>query len=89
MIEGCFCSLKQPLLYQIIYSIVVGIIFSCFTDSLFILLFFALLSEVFAFCVEGKYYTLPVRTVAISSYVFGWILGRTVFEQEFCIVGWD
>ena len=89
MLESCLCSSDQTLFYQIVYSVVIGIIFSCFTCSLAVLLFFSVLMEAFSCAVSRRRYEAHLRIGIIFSYIFGWILGRTVFEQEYCFVSWE
>lgn len=87
--EGYFCNPNHTILYSIVYAVVIGIIFSCFTCSLAALLFFALIVEVLTFSANQHLYRPYLRIPIFLSYVAGWILGRTVFEQEFCFVSWD
>lgn len=89
MIESYLCNSDQTLFYQIIYSVIIGVIFSCFTCSLAVLLFFSMLVEAFTFGMSKSKYLLHLRLGIICGYIFGWILGRTVFEQEYCIVSWE
>lgn len=89
MLESCLCSSEQTLFYQIIYSVIIGIIFSCFTCSLAVLFFFSVLAEALTYSLSRRRYLVHLRVGIIFGYVFGWLLGRTVFEQEFCLVSWD
>lgn len=89
MLESYLCSSEQSLFYQIIYSIIVGIIFSCFSCSLVVVIFFSMIVEALTYATSRRRYLTHFRLAIIFGYIFGWILGRTVFEQEFCLVSWE
>lgn len=88
MIESYLCNPKQTFVYQVIYSIVIGIIFSCFSCSIAAILLFVILIEALIFSTSYLRYRLYFRIPIILSYFAGWIIGRTVFEQEYCYVSW-
>jgi len=89
MLESCLCNSEQTIVYQIIYSVVIGVIFSCFSCSLAVLLLFIILMECMIFSSSQHRYYPQIRIPVVMSYLAGWIIGRTIFEQEYCFVSWD
>lgn len=75
--------------YQLACSIVLGVLFSAFTDCLVVVLLFSVLLELVTFIAAPGWYNPILRIPTVCAYVFGWILGRAVFEQAFCIMRWD
>lgn len=78
-------------MFLIIYSVIIGVLLSCFTGSLALVLFVSVLLEVVYYCMNPSGYKYYMQIPLILFYLFGWLLGRTIFEQgyyyisdEFC-----
>ena len=83
-----FCSVEYSPLSQIISSIILGIVLSCFTDSLILVVFVLILFEIAMYsCARHcNKWSIVTRIGVVYGYIFGWILGRTVFDMDPCFV---
>lgn len=84
--KNYFIDENKTFLYQLVYAVIIGILFSCFTCSLAPILLFSVLIECIIYSLCPSNYTIHIRLILIVAYVFGWYLGRTVFELDsYCI----
>jgi len=77
-------------MYQVIFAVTVGILLSPWSSGLFFLIVFTLIYEiVFYLFTFGKpeYWQLETRLAVIYGYFFGWIVGRSLCNQEILTAG--
>lgn len=89
-IHNWFCNEKYTAMAQVIIAIVWGILLSPFSSGLFALVVFIIIYEIMYYLFthgNEKYYDTLTRTASINASIFGFIIGRTLCQDEILYEG--
>lgn len=84
-ITNWFCNPKNTPMFQVIISLVFGILLSPWSSGLFFLVIFIIAYEILYYIfTKGNplYYNVFVRTSVILASILGFIIGRTLSGDE-------
>lgn len=77
-------------MYQVFFSLTIGILLSPWSSGLFFLVIFSILYEIVYYLFtfgKPEYWQLQTRTAVLYGYFAGWIIGRTATGQEILTPG--
>ena len=72
-------------MFQIIFAFVYGVLLSPWSSGIFFLVVFALIYEIIFYLFtfgDPRYWQSETRVSVVAASFFGWIIGRTVYQQD-------